>query len=785
MKIRKNMKVGVSIIFLLLIFTSCISLINLPKNNNLLEENTLSLSAPNDDLMEENDDYDNASGVIPNYYPNLKIVENDDDWFKLSLNPGDIIDVYIYFNISEGNLELELYDPLNSVTYRSISNSITTDDEYISFMVDIPGDWRIKVYHYDGSTNVTYALDIFLSTGGPGDDWMEPNDDYWTAWGVGPSYYPGLMIVGDNQDWFQINLNPGDIIDVWIYFSESEGDLILELYDPFDPVLYRFQSDSPTSDEFITFSADIKGDWRIKVYHKYGNSTVYYNLDIWLYPVISGDDWMEENDDYWNAWWVEPKYHPDLTIAGFDEDWFRLFLNDGDTIDVSIRSDSSNDDEQISFQADMTGDWRIRVYQENGNFDVKYHLDIWLHVQVDDDYEENDFEMEAYDLTQYEGWWLRDISGHGIQDDEDWYEIFAEPGFEHLIINSPHFGWDIRLEIYDSNLNVIGGTNSQGNEDSDEDITSPGPDDPSGGVTSPGQNEGPMRFKLPSSGTYYIKIYGSNNGYIYDFQYLTVCLLEEQVWRSYVYGLGFQSNLDFYSIDITPGFQHLEVELLFNHTLGNIDMKLYDRWGGQITNSSSYSDNEYIDTSDLDPGFYFLLIEGSNMGNEYDLWWDDIKTDTRPDDFYELNNGAISAYDLSYMQRIPLSNINEFGLQFDEDWYKISVDLNQLRLIVIVKYDSAEGLMGFEILDSNFTKITGNFTLDDNDYIDYEVPSNGTYYIRVYGDNSGNVYNLWWATEEPDSIGMIPGYDTLILIISIIGVTAVVIKIKRSKFKHQ
>jgi hypothetical protein len=214
-------------------------------------------------------------------------------------------------------------------------------------------------------------------------------------------------------------------------------------------------------------------------------------------------------------------------------------------------------------------------------------------------------------------------------------------------------------------------------------------------------------------------------------------------------------------------------------------MKLYDRWGGQITNSSSYSDNEYIDTSDLDPGFYFLLIEGSNMGNEYDLWWDDIKTDTRPDDFYELNNGAISAYDLSYMQRIPLSNINEFGLQFDEDWYKISVDLNQLRLIVIVKYDSAEGLMGFEILDSNFTKITGNFTLDDNDYIDYEVPSNGTYYIRVYGDNSGNVYNLWWATEEPDSIGMIPGYDTLLLIISIIGVTAVVIKIKRSKFKHQ
>jgi hypothetical protein len=249
--------------------------------------------------------------------------------------------------------------------------------------------------------------------------------------------------------------------------------------------------------------------------------------------------------------------------------------------------------------------------------------------------------------------------------------------------------------------------------------------------------------------------------------------------------LGVQSNLDFYFIDITPGFKHLEVELLFNHTQGNIDITLHDEWGTLITNSSSFDDNEYIDTFLAVPGIYFLLIQGNNMGNQYNLWWDDVKTDLRTDDFYELNNNYSSTYDLSNDEYRSLWEINGLALQFNEDWYKISVDENHLQLIVLLKYDSAEGLMGFEIYDSNHTKITGNFTLDDNDYIDYEVPSNGTYYIRVYGDNSGNVYNLWWATEESDPIGMIPGYDTLILIISIVGVIAVVIKIKRSKFKHQ
>ena len=56
--------------------------------------------------------------------------------------------------------------------------------------------------------------------------------------------------------------------------------------------------------------------------------------------------------------------------------------------------------------------------------------------------------------------------------------------------------------------------------------------------------------------------------------------------------------------------------------------------------------------------------------------------------------------------------------------------------------------MGFMIYNYEMKEITGNFTLKDNDYIDYTLPSSGTYYIKVYGDNSGNTYNLFWETLE-------------------------------------
>ena len=431
----------------------------------------------------------------------------------------------------------------------------------------------------------------------------------------------------------------------------------------------------------------MSGDWRIRVYHAFGDSDVDYDLNVWIDGTTpTGDDWMEENDGFWSAWGLNPNYYADLIVIGNDEDWFQLYLNDGEVIDVRIFFDdymgnlelelydpfytyrdgsySSDDDEFIMYAADMSGNWRIRVYHGDGNSDVKYDLDIWIQ---DDYYEFNNHMSDLHEghpsvLVENERTWLSDISGLAVQGDDDWYVI-----------------------------------------------------------------------------------------------------------------------------QVTPGFRHLLIDILFNHTLGNIDVSIYDKQGSYILGNFSMSDDEQVDCILPSPGIFLVLVHGDNARNEYDLWWDDLRTDFRPDDAYEMNNDISSAYDLSDSQNMSLwqspPNMG-LGLQYDNDWYEIYIEDGFERLHILLIYDVAEGMIGFKVYDENNDEITGNFTLTDNDYIDYVVPSNGYYYIRIYGDNSGNVYNLLWFAEKDRGSRFIPGYTILILIGSVVGITTILIKMKRSKLKH-
>jgi len=567
MDFKKIYKRGLGFSFLLLIFIIGVLFIPNLNKKQLSDGNSIFTSGP-DDAYEEND-FDGQAYDLTSFSAKWLTEVNgsgfqwDEDWYLVYLDPGEErIHVELTFWHMDGNIDLEVYyydGP--SFTYLAGSYD-TSDKEIIDSYTPWYGVYYIRVYGPNaGNEYNMFWEDLAPST--TADDGMEENDFFWSSWWVDPNYYSGLKLVKEDEDWFHTYLNTGDILDVSIYFENKEGNLELELYDPSEA--RRVGSYSEDNGEFLSYMADVSGDWRIRVYHKFGDTEVHYDLDI-----------------------------------------------------------------------------RLK---------------------------------------------------------DDFYEFNDEPHMLH--------------KDHPSNL---------------------------------------MEY--------------------------------EQTWLSDLYGVAVQGNNDWYIIDVTPGFQQLIIELKFNHSLGNIGLDIYEEGGYWITGNNSDTDDEYIDFGVPHPGMYAIMVYGNNGGNEYDMWWDDLKTDLRSDDNYELNNDPSSAYDISFAQNKSLWEMDGLALQFDEDWYEIYVDGSNLELIVWLAYDSAEGLMGFEVYNEDLNKITGNFTLTDNDYIVHDV-SNGIHYIRVFGDNSGNVYNLWWATQEPEEIGMIPGYDLLILIASIIGITTAGIKIKRSKLKHK
>ena len=54
---------------------------------------------------------------------------------------------------------------------------------------------------------------------------------------------------------------------------------------------------------------------------------------------------------------------------------------------------------------------------------------------ADDNSEENDTPLQAYDLSSQPQTWLSDIDGPGIQADDDWYRIEVLPNKERVTID--------------------------------------------------------------------------------------------------------------------------------------------------------------------------------------------------------------------------------------------------------------------------------------------------------------------------------------------------------------
>ena len=241
--------------------------------------------------------------------------------------------------------------------------------------------------------------------------------------------------------------------------------------------------------------------------------------------------------------------------------------------------------------------------------------------QADDAYEENDtLETAWYPGWDWEDEWLSNISGLGIQSDEDWYEIYVSPGYELVLVEClfTHSEGDIDICLVDSQGNLVScSTGVWDNENID--------------------------VVVPASGTYYIQVYYDDEGNTYDLwwkdyppppddAYEENDTLEtawypgwdwEDEWLSNISGLGIQSDEDWYEIHVSPGYELVSVQCLFTHSEGDIDICLFDSQGNFVSCSTGVWDNERIDVVVPASGTYYIQVYYDNARNTYDLWWRD------------------------------------------------------------------------------------------------------------------------------------------------------------------
>jgi hypothetical protein len=118
------------------------------------------------------------------------------------------------------------------------------------------------------------------------------------------------------------------------------------------------------------------------------------------------------------------------------------------------------------------------------------------------------------------------------------------------------------------------------------------------------------------------------------------------------------------------------------------------------------------------------------------------------EDLYEENDTWETAYPIG--ANTPISGIEGLGRAYDEDWYKIDVTAEDMRIYINSTLTHSNGNINIELYaPDGTTKLAFSTSLTDDENIDCIVEAPGTYYIKVYAFTYiGNTYDLIWSGDE-------------------------------------
>lgn len=258
----------------------------------------------------------------------------------------------------------------------------------------------------------------------------------------------------------------------------------------------------------------------------------------------------------------------------------------------------------------------------------------------------------------------------------------------------------------------------------------------------------------PKISSYYDDEYEPN-----DYQSSAYNLVnDENVWLYDVDGYGYQCDDDWYKVYVEPGYQNLYLETVFDHYEGDIDMKLYDSSGYVVASAgnTSSADTEYIDVNLNYPGYYYVKLYYGNDCNSYDFQWSTYRYGSLGPDAYEDNDSYYYATHLESYENVWLSSINGWATQADDDWYEVEVERGYQRILVDTKFFNSEGDIDIALYDdAGYIRLASSTHTWDDEDLDFNIPNSyftsnqyRKFYIRIYGANRGNKYDMRWYTAE-------------------------------------
>ena len=634
-----------------------------------------------DDYYDPNESIDEAYdlGLVSYFYDYASLERSPQDWYQFELGQtgGTYDEIYTYGY----DLDVALYDAEQHL----IAESFTADDYYGNISLE---GLSAGTYYFEVTGNSGSYYDFGITADGyvEYEDYYEPNDSIEEAYDLGYVYYhyDYATVNPEQPDWYKFTLDyPGGTYDyINTYFSDSEGDIDIALYDAEQNLI---DSSVGVSDsEYISLEGLSSGDYYLEVFRSDSGGSSEYNFEIYAdgYYVEYYDpyydydyyDYYDEYDPYFYDEYYYDSYEPndsasEASILGSialehggnflssyaeiefsDEDWYSFTLDntggfydqisayfssiDGN-IDLALydadlneiaNSTGFGDEEYISLEGFNPGDYYLQVYGADGEYNPYYSLEI----STTESYYSNDVNEPNEDFAGATNLGLvyshYDFGSIEPANDQDWYRFeIAQAGgvWDEIAVWYDDLAGDVGITLYDAEQNLI-----------DESVGTSGYEFLSLDGLAAGEYYLQVNGVGQATNPYYdFSIYAYGDDYYYpEEDYYQEDYYEPNNTASeaselglaycyYGYGVieaGDTEDWYYFNTNTTGGAAD-GINVSFEEGV-NIDITLYDANLNEIASSNGDDDWEFISLEDVAAGNYYVQVSG--IDNDTDANYD-------------------------------------------------------------------------------------------------------------------------------------------------------------------
>ncbi len=316
--------------------------------------------------------------------------KDNEDYYQIEVEEGQIVSLKLTVP-GNANFNLTLFNPGKNSRGSSVTEK---EHKFLEYIADSTGIWTVRISRSSGEGE--YLLSVEVKNQNDGESGKDAGKTTEGSIPIFPSTITGFLKAGDNEDYYSIEVEEGQIIRLKMAIP-GNANFNVTLFNP----NRNSRGTSSTQGDFkiLNYVADSTGIWFIKISRSSGEGE--YQLAVELENQNDAGSGQDAGDSNEKAISLSTGVYQGFLKAGDNTDYYSIHLQDGQSISLRLAipgnanfgitlfdpghnsrgsSLAEGDSKTLEYMVNSTGIWFIRINRTSG--EGEYQLNINLNTII-------------------------------------------------------------------------------------------------------------------------------------------------------------------------------------------------------------------------------------------------------------------------------------------------------------------------------------------------------------------------------------------------------------------